>query len=126
MCPKNWIPSHRSCYQISSRSLNWNAAKSACEALGAKLAMVKSQAEQQALVPKIRQSVWIGLHRDPKDASRWLWVDGTRASYTHWYQGEPNNSGGNEACGYMFPPAGKWNDAPCSYSQHYLCEIKGG
>ena len=114
-----------SCYKISSRAVNWTTAKTACEALGSKLAMVKSQSELQALVQKVRRNVWIGLHRDPRDKSRWIWVDGTRVSYSHWYKGEPNNSGGNEDCGHMFPPAGKWNDAPCYSSHHYLCETNG-
>ena len=87
--------------------------------------MVKSQSEQQALVQKVRRGVWIGLHRDPRDKSRWIWVDGTRVSYSHWDRGEPNNAGGNEGCGYMFPPSGKWNDAPCHVSLHYLCETNG-
>jgi len=105
--------------------LSWNAAKSACEALGATLAMVTSKAEQQALALKKIPNVWIGLHRNPKDTSRWLWVDGTQASYTHWSQGEPNNHGGYEGCTHMFPPSGLWNDAPCSNSYRYLCETNG-
>ena len=115
-----------SCYKISSRAVTWNTAKTACEALGSKLAMVKSQSELQALVQKVRRDLWIGLHRDSRDKSRWIWVDGTRVSYSHWYQGEPNNSGGKEDCVHMFPPSGKWNDAPCGrYSRHYLCETNG-
>ena len=114
-----------SCYKISSRAGTWNTAKSACEALGSKLAMVKSQSEQQALVQKVRRDVWIGLHRDRRDKSRWIWVDGTWVSYSHWNGGEPNNAGGNEDCGHMFPPKGKWNDAPCHGSLHYLCETNG-
>lgn len=51
--------------------------------MGSTLAMVTSQAEQQALSPKISQFTWIGLHRDPKDISRWLWIDGTRPTYTN-------------------------------------------
>ena len=57
--------------------------------MGSKLAMVTSQAEQQALASKISQDVWIGLHRDPNDHSRWMWVDGSRATYTHWRNREP-------------------------------------
>ena len=114
-----------SCYKISSRAVTWNTAKAACEALGSKLAMVKSQSELQALVQKVRRDVWIGLHRDPRDKSRWIWVDGTRVSYSHWNQGQPNNSGGNEGCGHMFPPSGKWNDHPCHVSHYYLCETNG-
>ena len=96
--------------------------------MGSTLAMVKSQAEQKALAPKISQSTWMGLYRDPKDTSRWLWLDGTRPSYTNWGKGEPNNYQGTfEGCAEMWPPsnAWKWNDATCSASLHYVCETTG-
>ena len=125
LCPNNWIHLQGSCYRVPSKSLSWTAAKSDCEAQGAKLAIVTSQAEQQALVSKISQNVWIGLGRDPNVHSRWLWVDGSIATYTHWSPGEPNDSGGVEDCAHMFPPAGKWNDLACSSSLKYLCETNG-
>lgn len=93
--------------------------------MGSKLAMVTSQVEQQALASKISKDVWIGLHRDPNDNSRWMWVDGSRATYTHWSNGEPNDQGGNEDCTHMYPSIGKWNDEPCSRGRQYLCETKG-
>ena len=119
------MPIHGSCYKIVSTSVNWNAAESACKAMGSHLAMVKTHAEQQALWPKMGTTVWIGLHRDPKDNSRWLWIDGSRVTYTNWYSGEPN--GALEKCGEMYPSSykGKWNDAPCNINRYYLCETKG-
>ena len=93
--------------------------------MGSKLAMVTSKAEQQALASNISQRVWIGLYRDPKDDSRWLWVNGSRATYTNWNPGEPNDQGRNEDCTTMFPPNGKWNDLACFNSLKYLCETSG-
>ena len=124
VCPKNWMHIQDSCYLISSGKLDWNAAKSACEAMGSKLAMVKSQAEQQALAPKLSQATWIGLRRNPNNKSRWMWVDGSQASYTNWNTGEPNNSGGTEDCAHFVNPAGssKWNDVRCSHQLFYVCE----
>ncbi|XP_078360841.1 CD209 antigen-like protein A isoform X4 [Oculina patagonica] len=78
VCPKNWIYMEGSCYHFSSgASLNWTAAKSACEDLGSNLVVINSQAEQQAIAAKVSQRTWIGLYRNPKDKSRWLWVDGS-------------------------------------------------
>ena len=112
-----------SCYKISSNTLNWNAAKSACEVLGSTLAMVKSQAEQQALAPNIRKLTWIGLHRDPKDKSRWLWIDGTRPNYTNWKAGGPNSA--VEECGHIWPTyAWRWNDLTCHSSLKVSCYPK--
>ena len=125
LCPNNWIHLQGSCYKVSSGKTQWTAAKSACEAMGSKLAMVTSKAEQQALASNISQRVWIGLYRDPKDDSRWLWVDGSRATYTNWNPGEPNDQGRNEDCTTMLPSNGKWNDLACFNSLKYLCETSG-
>ena len=95
--------------------------------MGSTLAMVKTPAEQQALTPKISQTVFIGLYRDPRDTSRWLWVDGTQANYTHWYKGEPNGRSSGENCGEMYRTSysGRWNDIGCSGPRGYICEIQG-
>ncbi|KAL9968064.1 hypothetical protein ACROYT_G026391 [Oculina patagonica] len=89
-----------SCYKFFSKGLNWNAAKSACEALGSKLVVINSQAENQA-VSQITggRGTYIGLYRDPKDKSRWLTLDGTRPTYTPWVSGEPNSL--QEECAHM-------------------------
>ena len=89
--------------------------------------MVKSQAEQQALAPKITHRTWIGLHRDPKDKSRWLWVDGTRPIYTRWGKGEPNGISVSEDCGELHVKSDgwSWNDVRCSVNLHYVCETNG-
>ena len=78
-------------------------------------------------------TVWIGVHRDNND--NFITVSGANVSYTNWYPGEPNNAGGNEDCVKMMnivnwntnygAAAGRWNDAPCTYSKtYYVCELK--
>ncbi|KAL9968062.1 hypothetical protein ACROYT_G026388 [Oculina patagonica] len=91
-----------SCYKFFSKGLTWNAAKSACEALGSELVVINSQAENQA-VSQITggRGTYIGLYRNPKDKSRWLTLDGSRPIYTYWYSGEPNSLG--EECAHMRP-----------------------
>jgi len=125
VCQNSWINLQGSCYKFSSKALNWNAAKSACEALGSSLVVINSQTEQQALISQVSQQAWIGMYRDPKDKSRWLWVDGSRPTYTHWYPGEPNNI--YEECGLMYNNVhgGKWNDRGCSSQLPYVCETRG-
>ena len=99
-----------SCYKFTSKALNWTAAKSPCEALGFDLVVINSQTELQALTSQLPESqrTLIGMHRDPKDKSRWLWVDGSRSTYTH--KGEPNSL--QEECAEMYPKVHgwKWND----------------
>ena len=114
-----------SCYKFSSKALNWNAAKSACEALHSNLVVINSQTELEALTSKVSQKTWIGLHRNPKGKSCWLLVDGSRATYTHWNTGEPNNL--HEECAEMYPKVNgwKWNDQSCSDVLLYVCETRG-
>ena len=114
-----------------SKGKTWNAAKSACEALSAKLVVLSSLAENQAVGEKITggQGTYIGLYRNPKDKSRWLWVDESRATYTHWHVGEPNNCRGNQNCVQMYSKSVgyKWNDLICNHLYHvpYVCETSG-
>ena len=65
--------------------------------------------------------MWIGLTREGRDG--WEWIDGSRASYSSWGGDEPNNYGGNEACGVMNSIFDwLWADYPCSQPQPVLCE----
>ena len=85
--------------------------------------MLNSAAEIRTVLPKLASNTWIGLHRDAKEKSRWLWVDGSLATFTNWNRGEPNNL--NEHCGMIYRVSGKWNDAYCSSRIKYICEISG-
>lgn len=120
LCPRGWFNEGSSCYKLSSYRQNWQAAKTACERMGSTLAIVNSQAEQQALKPHIKwTSTWIGLHRYLFDKRRWLWVDRSRLTYTHWARYEPNNI--HEECVEMRSSA-RWNDLRCSRRLRYICE----
>ena len=101
VCPKNWVRFRNSCYKFSSKPAPSNAAKASCEAQGSHLVVINSRAENQALSSRVIHSshyMHIGLHRDPKYQSRWLWVDGSRSTFTNWCSGEPDNVLGAEAC----------------------------
>ena len=91
--------------------------------------VLNTEAEQEALTTQVARNTWIGLHRDPWNKSRWLWVDGSSVDYANWYKTEPNNVGGKEDCVEMYPAsrarAGKWNDLTCSHNRYYVCEISG-
>ena len=88
------------------------------------LAMIKSQAEQQAVASIISAKTWIGLQRDPKDNSPWLWVDGSHATNFNWANKGPDNCGGEEFCVQMFA-SGEWNDRKCTAAHYYLCKTNG-
>lgn len=94
--------------------------------MGSMLAVVKSYRVQKAISANLRGDTWIGLYRDPKYTSRWLWIDRSRPYFTYWHQGEPNNHKGTfEGCGMMWSWSnrlGRWNDAPCSIRHRYVCQ----
>ena len=133
LCPRGWLSSfHGGCFKVHSNHLDWNSAKSACEALGSSLAVPNSKAKSREFPQLLKRAragkhFWIGLYRDPKNERRWLWVDGSIVYITSWGTGEPNNVGSNEDCGAIFMRSGesKWNDAPCYDSLPYICEING-
>ena len=91
--------------------------------------MLNSQAEQEALVHNVENQIWIGLHKDPKDKSRWLWVDGSSSNYTNWDEGEPNSDSSTGDCTKIYPDSsgfvGKWRDEKCNVSLDFVCEISG-
>lgn len=126
VCPNNWIQLQGSCYKFSSKTATWIAGKSACEAQRSKLAVVKSQAENKAITSRLKGHTHIGLHRDPKDPSSWLWTNGSRATYTNWEKGQPQYKQPNyEDCVVIFN-SGYWHDTPCkTIKYYYVCETKG-
>ena len=94
--------------------------------------VLNTEAEQQALAFLVANWTWIGLHRDPRNTSRWLWVDESNTDYTNWYKGEqPNGAGGTDDCVFLSsytPPSSnssKWFDSRCTSYRSYVCEISG-
>ena len=93
--------------------------------------VLNTEAEQQALAPLVAYHTWIGLHRDLRNMSRWLWVDKSNTDYTNWYKGEPNSTGGTGDCvllsGNTLPRnySSKWFDVSCTFSFNYVCEMSG-
>ena len=133
LCPRGWLSSfHGVCLKVHSNNLDWNSAKSACEALGSSLAVPNSKAKSREFPQLLKRAgegknFWIGLYRDPKNERRWLWVDGSTVYITSWDTGEPNNARSNEDCGEIYMRSGesKWNDETYSFRRPYICEING-
>ena len=129
-CPDGWIEGvHGYCYNFSSDNLTWPQAKFTCESVGSRLAVINSEAKQQALAPIISHPAWIGLSFHLIEMTEFLWVDGSRVSYSNWNCGEPNV--GAEVCVEIYPfhygsqERGKWNDDTCFIPRRYICEMNG-
>lgn len=119
-------------YYLFDRSGDWEDAVSYCESLGGHLAIIESQAENDALYAYMLEqgyeSAYIGL-TDREEEGTWVWLDGKTALYLNWHSGEPNGENSNEdyAMFYYKYDDGTWNDGDFGGSTvnggcTFLCE----
>ena len=118
-CPQDWVLSlYGGCFKVFSNRLNWNSAKSACEALGSDLAVLNSAAKLRGFLASAAaaykvDNFWIGLLRDPTHEASWLWVGGLRVTFATWDILQPGNQEGVEDCGVLRISSKKWHDYLC-------------
>ncbi|CAG9783970.1 unnamed protein product [Diatraea saccharalis] len=128
-----------SCYKIPRIPYTWNQAYAECQAQGAHLVVLNSQAEHDA--------VYQLMNSEAKVAGAKTWwfffagfraevpTDGSprvfktifnetleQAGYSTWADNEPNNSSNDENCGTLFKNDGKLNDVTCSHLYAFICE----
>lgn len=101
----------------------WTDALSFCREKYTDLATAASMDNQNAMIAAVDSgvsgAVWIGLENT--GTMTWQWSVGTGPmTVAYWDTGEPNNSGGNQACG-MMNPDGFWNDATCTCQLNIMC-----
>jgi hypothetical protein len=113
-------------YAVINETLDWNAAKAACEAQGGHLATITSQAEQDEIV-KLLASIDDGKKRnsyflggiDIEKTGDYTWATGENFDYYYWKTNEPKPDMGeqylsifaktyNGNSGTTEP--GRWND----------------
>lgn len=132
------------CYFLvgTSSGLDWEHAKSECEASGAHLVTITSSGEQTFVAATFFPSsddAWIGLsledtRSDPStlcslipDSCPFLWVTGEKLDYTAWGMrsggdDEPNYSG---ACVRLQAADQAWADLGCGSTFRGICERDG-
>ena len=113
-------------YKIFNSTMTWQQAKQYCEDLGGHLVTITDNKEQ-AFIEKLNSNnsdLWIGLSK--MNSNTWQWVTGEKFNYSHWGDGEPNNSSNvvsNENCVAVWPK--HWNDLANNnlYEQSgFICE----
>ncbi|XP_062334180.1 CD209 antigen-like protein C [Osmerus eperlanus] len=126
-CPQGWEKFGTSCYYISTEKKTWEESRQDCLNRGADLVVIDSREEQSFLL-SFGTTVWIGL-TDKDTEGIWTWVDRslTNGSPKFWADGEPNDAHKEgEDCAelYFLPrkPLMSWNDIPCSFKNHAVCE----
>uniref|UniRef100_A0A8C3FHG7 C-type lectin domain-containing protein n=1 Tax=Chrysemys picta bellii TaxID=8478 RepID=A0A8C3FHG7_CHRPI len=122
-CPPGWQHFEKNCYLFSTSTKSWLDAKQFCTNEGSHLVIVNTKQEQTFLSNQLIEPdlYWLGLSDSAKEGE-WRWVDGSLLSVRFWGPGEPNNVGqhGEDCVHLRFN--GKWNDAICSRTEHWICE----
>jgi len=127
VCGSDWVLIGHACFHISTVRGDWSEGQDYCAALGATLASIRSQEEQDGLEDLVDANAWLGLH-DMHSEGEHRWEDQTSLSYTNWQPGQPDNSGtflwwgSGEDCvemntGYSL----RWNDQDCDNQNIYIC-----
>ena len=99
---------------FSGEGQSWVEASDECESRGGSLAVIHSEAENDAAYSSLdgETRAYIGLHDRTTEGS-FEWVDGSSYDFSYWSPGEPNSWGGNEDCaGFRFEET--WNDFSCN------------
>mmetsp|Transcript_65985 Transcript_65985/g.116837 ORF Transcript_65985/g.116837 Transcript_65985/m.116837 type:complete len:324 (-) Transcript_65985:94-1065(-) len=148
-CPAEWFLFEGFCYSAFEGPANWDEAKDACEAKGAQLASIHSQAENDHCIfacgntRPFHQGCWIGGTDRNQRNRRWIWVDDSQWDYDRWFNHgggnvEPNNDfcSNHRHCTYghtadcnvlevsgKVPYKGHWLDTFCTDRQKYLCKV---
>jgi hypothetical protein len=115
-------------YLMPAQSLAWADARDYCQSIGGHLVTIGSDAENTFVDNTFVQFViWIGFTDQVQEGS-FKWVTGEPITYTNWFPGEPNNSGGNENFADMYNAAnsGHWNDENGTALRPFVCEFDHG
>jgi len=114
-------------YHYVSTSMTWSNANAYCQSqYGTTLATVTSDADiTEMLALSGSTSHWIGLN-DLDTEGYWVWESGYSCggdcdTLSWWHSGEPNNSGGNQDCGVLWP-SGTFDDGTCTGSLPFMCD----
>ena len=116
-------------YEIYDDSVDWLTAKNICSKKGGNLVVIKNSAENDYVYGLISQcgkkEYWIGATDIVKEGD-WLDIFGNPLTYTHWAEGEPNNTVLIEDRALMNQSDGTWNDfkgyGHVYHSMGFICE----
>jgi len=118
------------CYWYNDALYNFTRASAACQAVGAQLVSIHSQAQEDFVAWYINNATqgldrfytWIGLQAIQGQFS--AWSDGTPVDYTSWELGQPNLASGNCAAFQSWQQADKpdgWRSLDCNSLRPLVC-----
>ena len=126
-CPAGWDLHGSRCFKVDATDRTGAQAKTYCTSQGGALASLHSLAEHNFVfgLMNAETDAWIGIENVNS------WSDGTTWAYTKFADGEPNNAGGIQDCGYVRKKAGStknngWLDMDCTSTMaQTICAREG-
>lgn len=120
-----WVEGDRVFRFCPGVTLTWAAADSYCRLYKMRLAVVRSQSENDFVQDLVAEDVWVGARQDPIDVE-WRWVTFEPFSFGNWdtSNGEPDR-GAAESCIVISHANGKWSDEACDERHFFVCESDG-
>ena len=74
-----------------------------------------------------RANVWVGGHRSSDNGEDWMWSDETPWQFENWFQGKPDNLGGEQThLSFNFDESGHWDDDFAFQEKSFLCSRHKG
>ena len=118
------------------RDVNFNAAVRVCQTIGGVVILPVTREENREINDFIIEhigyaAVWLRISDEYQEGTWRDTFDQKEVNFSHWYQGEPNNNGGNEDYAILRTRhwknsngAGSWHDVVASRKYYILCELK--
>ncbi|KAF4071329.1 hypothetical protein AMELA_G00271940 [Ameiurus melas] len=107
-------------------AVTWPVAQNYCRVIYTDLATILSDTdwllfEKEAASKGLTTSAWVGLYND---VNSWRWslnnLPLKDVPYTNWSSGQPDYSGGKEACG-LIGYYNSWWDEQCTLLRPFIC-----
>lgn len=121
-CGEHWTAFGKHCYWFSDQATSWSGAQQICQALGAHLASIHSQGENDFILELLAPSAsWLG-GKSMTVEGEWLWTDGTSWDYSNWDSQTAGIAASLHGCVKLLS-SGVWQKASCSaVSSELVCK----
>ena len=131
-CEPGWSQMEKKCYKLETTAfgVNWNVAEDSCRNIGAHIASIESQCEQNTVVGLSNGvAVWTGGN-DQASEGTFVWLNGNEfyksrvavsGAFTFLSTGFDSASQSTQHC-VQLGASGEWDDVVCSKTLNYVCE----
>ena len=74
-----------------------------------------------------KANVWVGGHRSNDNGEEWVWSDETPWQFENWFEGKPDNLGGDQThLSFNIDKSGHWDDDFEFEEKSFLCSRHKG